>query len=159
MIESNNKLRVREFASLRRLGLIDADSVVDWAVERVADAPANGAMVRIACERVPSDSLVIDNLLNELLIEAGDRPLSEDEAGWTVARLLAEQIVDEWIEPVSGAKQIWLNVGTKVPALEPRLRIFTALPSLWEDDPAHRAEYERDIVAAAAQLLDDVKKS
>jgi hypothetical protein len=155
VIESDLISTVRELASLRCLDLIDADAVVKWAVERVADAPANGALVQIACEHLPADSPIIDSLLDELLKEFGDQPMDDRNAGWTVARLLAERIVGGSIPADTGAKKIWWDVGNKVPALQSRLRVFSGLSSLWEDDARHRVDYERDIVTAASKLLDE----
>jgi len=159
VIEYDLVSTVRELSSLRRLDLIDADAVVKWAIEHVASAPSNGALVQIACEQTPAESFAVDNLLDELLAENGEPPMDELTAGWTIARLLAERIIGGSIPADVGANKIWWDVAIKVPNLRSRLQVFNGLSSLWEDDAKHRGDYERDIVAAAIQLLEDPIKS
>ncbi len=74
-------------------------------------------------------------------------------ARWHLVYAAASAIVTGDIAPVTGASQIW----DEWPGLEmPRaLAPFVGLASAWDDDPTHRAEYERDIVEAAAALLAD----
>jgi hypothetical protein len=85
--------------------------------------------------------------------------MDELTAGWTIARLLAERIIGGSIPADVGANKIWWDVAIKVPNLRSRLQVFNGLSSLWEDDAKHRGDYERDIVAAAIQLLEDPIKS
>jgi hypothetical protein len=111
------------------------------------------ALAQISSEYQPIDSSVLTHLLNELLIELGDRPLDAQRAGWFVAQTLAQRIVGGSIEPEVGARKIWWDVAVKVPSLESRLSAFIGLASEWEDDVKHRMLYERDIVIAAHELI------
>ena len=61
---------------------------------------------------------------------------------------IANEILQGKTDPYPGAKQLWL-LCTELAALEEELRPFVGLASEWEDVPAQREAYERDIIAAA----------
>ena len=138
-------------ASLR-LDLITADEVVGWASERVAAADTKG-LVLLAAMRKPVRR---DDVTSSLRDIAASEHLSwptDFEAGLTVARRVARRIVDGDLEPIDGARMIWWKVCTWTPELRERLNQFVGLASEWEDSPAHRAEYDEDILEACEALL------
>lgn len=67
------------------------------------------------------------------------------EAGLTLARNIASEVLSGAIVPYEGAKRIWDQVYTRLPELK-QLRPFVGLASEYEDDIAHRDEYARRIV-------------
>jgi hypothetical protein len=146
----------RKFAALRRLDLVDARTAHDMGrVEQLSSGESSELLVMLASKGGLVDSAEVDRLLDALLRELGDPPMDDQRAGRFIAQLLAERIIGGSIEPAVGARQIWWDVAEKVPALEPRLRIFVGLASKWEDSVHHRHKYEDDIVAAAMDLLSE----
>jgi hypothetical protein len=61
---------------------------------------------------------------------------------------IASEILQGETDPHPGAKRLWL-MQIELAALEEELRLFGGLAGEWEDAPAHREAYERDIIAAA----------
>ena len=157
MIASELLDDTRKLASFRYLDLVEADPIVSWASEKLVWFPDVEALAKIATEYQPVDSLLLSQLLDELLIELGDPPMNGQRAGWFTVKSLAERIVGGSIDPEVGAQKIWWDVAMKVPELEPRLRTFIGLASEWEDDATHQSIYERDIVLAADKLLKEVQ--
>lgn len=74
-----------------------------------------------------------------------------DEARWSFVRSWAQEIVSGDVTPIEGASRIWDEYQQL--GRPDALAAFVGLASCWEDDAAHRHEYERDIVAEAAELL------
>lgn len=64
----------------------------------------------------------------------------------------AKEIVEGALSPAEGARLIFLHGYIELGNPEDLLP-FVALWSEWDDDPEHRPEYERDIVAAARRLI------
>lgn len=86
--------------------------------------------------------------LQELGIELPD----EQQALWTVARDMMQQILDGTVEPVVGAEWIWWHVHNRIER-EGDLRVFVGLASEWEDYPPGRDAIEAAIREAAVDLL------
>jgi hypothetical protein len=61
---------------------------------------------------------------------------------------IANEILQGETDPYPGAKRLWL-MRIELAALEEELSPFVGLASEWEDAPAQREAYERDIIAAA----------
>lgn len=72
---------------------------------------------------------------------------------WDQVRCWANEIVAGRFDPHEGARLIWWRGWNELGRPE-ELTVFVACASEWEDDSVHRAEYEADIRAAAATLLD-----
>ncbi len=93
-------------------------------------------------------------LFHRALQELGIMPLSRPEAGITLVRHLAEQILTDAVAPYDGAcaisdvansfweEELWL-----------RLSIFIGLVCEWQDDPDGRPAYETEIRYEAQKLL------
>jgi hypothetical protein len=145
---------VRELAALRRLDLIPASYVIEWAASRIAEGDATESLFRLASLPPDTDANDVETLLSDALHELGQLPISDDKvAGTLVAQRLARDIVRGSIAPYEGAKQIWIDVARRVEDLEPTLRPLIGLASEWEDDNVHRQEYDEDIRRAALDLL------
>ena len=68
-----------------------------------------------------------------------------------LTRSWAGAIVAGTLPPYEGARLLWRAWSE---LLRPDdLTVFVGLASEWEDDPAHRDEYEQDILEAARNYL------
>lgn len=74
-------------------------------------------------------------------------------ARWDQVRSWAREILAGRLDPYEGARLIWVEGWNELGRPE-ELTVFVGCASEWEDDPDHRAEYEADIRAAAAALLE-----
>jgi hypothetical protein len=77
---------------------------------------------------------------------------SPESACWILARQYAQRIVDGQVTPYDGARGIWWEVANENGADESLLS-FVGYASEWEDDLAHRPEYEAMIVEEARRLV------
>lgn len=77
---------------------------------------------------------------------------SPEEAGLSMARSIAVDVIQGKISPYEGAKQIWVKIYTPFPQLT-QLRSFVGFASEYEDDEKHRDEYSRDIVEKCKRLV------
>lgn len=87
--------------------------------------------------------------MNELGV---DVPLP-DAATRELVCYWAAEIVAGALSPYDGARRIWLR-GWERLGRPDDLTVFVGLASEWEDDPERRDAYERDILAAAHDLID-----
>ncbi|GAA3765953.1 hypothetical protein GCM10022206_00370 [Streptomyces chiangmaiensis] len=69
-----------------------------------------------------------------------------------MARVIAREIVDGTIAPADGAWLIGWRCWEPEPDRSAPLAVFMGLASTCEDDPEHRAEYEREIRREAQGL-------
>lgn len=97
--------------------------------------------------------LEVHELVLQLVQELWLDPVDDHQAGLEVAKRLAQQILGGSVAPAEGARRIWWDISRRSPLLEEQLQPFRGLASEWEDDLAHRDEYERDIVEEARCLL------
>jgi hypothetical protein len=142
-----------DLAALRALDLIDPLEVLTWAAERVGViAYPPPTLLALASLTKPVYGVDVDGLLGDTLRELGTPPLTDQEVGLRVAKRIANEIVNGSVEPAVGARRIWWDVLGKVPSLDTQLSGFVAAASEWEDDPAHRTDYEGDIVQLARRL-------
>lgn len=147
----NPRERLRLVAAWFKLDLRPPESVVDAAVGLLDELPTNEALSELAATK-PFREDVTEALSRTLAAEGMAVP-SDEEAGRLVARDVAAAIVRGDIGPVDGARLIWWDIVRGVPALEGELLHFVGMASEWEDDVAHRAEYEAEIREAAAELV------
>ena len=77
-----------------------------------------------------------------------------DEVGTVIARAVAHahSIVQGTTTPYDGARELW-RMEADLDGLVEALRPFVGLASEWEDDPAHREAYEREIYATADRFM------
>jgi len=79
------------------------------------------------------------------------------EAGLTLARDIAREVLSGAVAPYEGAKRIWDHVYTRLPELK-QLKPFVGLASEYEDDAEHRDDYSRRIIEKCESLIgQDVK--
>lgn len=144
--------RLRSVAAALRLDMITPQGVITEAVELLSDLPLNRPLAELAGAE-PLRGAVAEVLSRALVAEGSDMP-SDNEAGRIVAETISKAIVTGAVAPSEGARAIWWKVVRRIPELESELGHFIGLASEWEDDTAHRAEYENDIRQAAAKLAD-----
>ena len=134
------------------LGRQPPEDLPDIATEALVDGVDSPALRELAGTlRVDYQDArdVFYRVCDELDIEIPD----PTAARWHFVCAAASAIVNGDVAPLMGASQIWDEWhGLDMPkALAP----FVYLVSAWEDDPAHREEYERDMIAEATALLAD----
>lgn len=147
-VDPREKLRLA--AAWFKLDLRPPESVVDAAVELLDELPTNEALAELAGTKAFRED--VTEALSRALVAEGMALPSDEEAGRLVARDVAGAIVRGDIGPVEGARLIWWDIVRGVPALEGELLHFVGMASEWEDDIAHRPEYEAEIRAAATEL-------
>ncbi len=143
-------IRMREFAAGLQLDLISPEGVITEAANLLSEFPSNGPLADLA-NAAPFREPVLSLLAKALRVEGSGLP-SEREAGLLMAKDVGRRIINGQMSPSDGARTIWWKVVSRVPELEGELGHFVSLASEWEDDTAHRAEYEADIRRAAAEL-------
>ena len=144
--------RLRCAAAALRLDLLPPEGVVAEAAKLVNELPTNRSLAELAGATATTE--VVTDLLSRALEEEVSSLPSDREAGRIVAREVCRAIVRADVSPVEGARTIWWKVVRRVPELERELGHFVGLASEWEDDSAHRAQYEDDIRRAAAALAE-----
>jgi hypothetical protein len=91
-------------------------------------------------------------LFEKALTELGRTRLARAEAGRMIARDYAEQICNEAIKPVDGARAIW-RVSLECPELEGELGIFGGRVSEYEGLSDGRERISAMIVSEARELI------
>jgi hypothetical protein len=142
-----------EVAALRMLRMISPEDVGKWAAEQVSESSLQ-SLVPIAAMSRGADSIELDGLLDAALLEAGCYKLDDDAARLIVGARFARQILEGTVAPMDGARALWGLAVRKTPGPTP-FDDFIAAASGWEDEPDHRAEYERDVLEAARRFLRD----
>lgn len=142
-----------EVAALRMLRMIGPDDVGQWAAEQLSESSLQ-SLVLIAAMSRGADSVELDGLLDAALLEGGYCELDDDAARLIVGARFARQILEGRLAPVDGARALWSLAVRKTPGPTP-FDDFIAAASGWEDEPAYRAEYERDVLEAARRFLRD----
>ncbi len=64
---------------------------------------------------------------------------------------IATDVAQERRAPYDGAKELW-HLSTDMWELPEALLPFAGFASEWEDDPKHRAEYDRDMTLAKERI-------
>ena len=151
---------LREVASEFRLELASPEAVVDVAWRLVDALSGNEPLVELTgAESTRAD---VGPLLRKALEWEGFNWPSEEEAGKWVALKISGAIVEGILDPVEGARTIWWNIIETVPTLRSQFMDFVALASEWEDDVAHRREYEagiREVATATIRMLSEERTS
>jgi len=93
-----------------------------------------------------------NRLFAKSIRELGFQVPPASEAGLTLARNTAREVLSGAITPYDGAKLIWDRVYTRLPELK-QLRLFVGLASEYEDDIKHRGEYDRQIIEECRSLV------
>ncbi len=143
--------RLRLAAAAVQLDLVSPEVVIiAEAADILPDLPSNRPLAELAGAS-PSREVVSGVLSRALEVEGSHMP-SDNEAGRIVARNISRAILGGKVSASEGAREIWWKVVRRVPSLEGELGHFAGLASEWEDDIAHRAEYEADIREAATEV-------
>lgn len=76
-----------------------------------------------------------------------------EELDALIARVveIANDVLQEKRTPYEGAKELW-SLSSAMWELPDALLPFVGLASEWEDDPAHRDEFDHDITLAMERL-------
>ena len=88
------------------------------------------------------------------LRELGVRIPSQQEAVLSVARDIAQSVLEGQIAPSEAAKRIWWDLYVRFGQPE-QLRPFVGFASEYEDRPKHRDEYARLIIEECERILRD----
>ena len=140
--------RVAALLALGKQPSEDLPGVATDALVRGLDSPS----LRVLAGTRPGDVREKRDLFWLALSELAIPQPSEIEARWSLVTDWARDIIDDRLTPLSGARRIWWE-GWEELGRPDELTVFVGLASKWEDDEAHRAEYEQDIRDAAAALL------
>ena len=142
-----------ELARLRArrvLDLVDPAVVVAWAEDRGAEGVDLSVLASLA--GLPDlRAEDVDAGLAELAEALGLEPLTKEVAGVALAQEAALKVATGELTPIAAAEHIW-RLALIAPSAEPRLRVFIALASEWQDDPVHRDLHEEDIRTEAIEL-------
>jgi hypothetical protein len=139
--------RIADDYTLGRLLAEDLPAIAVRALEEGYDSPT----LRQLAGAEGRDSGDLRTLFLKALQELGVQPLSPAEAGLSLARSIADDVLAGSIDPYDGARRIWSEVYTRFPHLV-QLRPFVGLASEYEDDAKHREEYRRSIVEECRAL-------
>lgn len=127
----------------------DLPEIATQALVRGVDSPSLRELAGTSATEVREAA----DLFRAALDELGSPVPSKDDALWWLVRRAAKQIVSGDLSPSRGAAWIWSNAAHEVEE-EGDLRIFVGLASEREDHPEAGDEIDKQIVAAAMELLD-----
>ncbi|KSW30087.1 hypothetical protein [Cellulomonas sp. B6] len=147
---------VTRLLSWRLLDLIPPADVVAWALDQVVRGRDEALLVALA-DVQEVRAYDVDQLLAEVAQAWGVTAPTEQEAAYVVAADIARDLLRGARTPIDTAREIWRVTGC-VPQAQPRLLVFVGLMSEWDDDPAHRAEYDADIRAESARLVAEMSR-
>lgn len=143
--------QLRATAAEYCLDLIGPDIVIARAAALISSMPSSASLIELAAAEPHREDVA--NGLRATLEEQGSHMPGRAESGVLVTLEICQMIIDERMTPIAGARMIWWKVAGLVPELAQDLRLFVGLASEWEDDDAHRAEYEDQIIDLAAETL------
>jgi len=146
---------LEEAAAFWVLGLLPSDECPNVATEALVRGIDSPSLRLLAGELRPIASEV-DPLFERSLVENGIAVPDRQTARAAVARYYAREMLAGSLSPWEGAERIWWDVANdaySAPDWE-RYSSFVGLASGLRDNPQHRTEYEREIVAAAHRLLE-----
>ena len=144
-------VELREAVDAFVLGDRLAENLPDVAGDALVAGYDSPALRELAGLR-GGDSEELRKLFRKALQELNEPLPAPSEAGLSLARRIASEIVKGTIRPYEGARQIWWKIYVRFPDLE-ELVVFVGCASEWEDDRRHREDYERDIVEESRKLL------
>lgn len=121
---------------LELLPVEDIREVALHAIESGFDSPS---LYHLA-DSQNTDSETTKRLFCKALNELRISMPSPAEAGLSVARRIAHDIIQNTITPYEGAKRIWRDIYTRFPELV-ELRGFVGFASEYEDDVKHQDDY------------------
>jgi hypothetical protein len=128
-------------------------AVACWALEAGYDSPALRELAGCANVTRSNHGILVERALREL----GKEPLSLGDAERLFAILVCRQIISGKVSPYEGASRLWAAHNRC--GLLKTLLPFVGFASEWEDDVANRDHYEKLIVRAAQEFLDDTRSS
>jgi hypothetical protein len=133
-------------AAKHRLGMLPANDLPQIGIDALEAGFDTPSLCRLAGED-GSDCDESRRLFEKSLSELGIGVPSESEAGMSVGKAIAHQVLSGELGPYEGARQIWAKVYIHNPALK-ALTVFVGLASEYEDHPedgaAYLAEIERE---------------
>jgi hypothetical protein len=92
------------------------------------------------------------DLFEKVCDELGIIKPTPEEARWQLVYEWAAAVTSGAMTPIDAARRIWWD-GWEELGRPDSLTTFVGLTSQWEDDPAHRDDFNHEIRAAAASLL------
>jgi hypothetical protein len=135
--------------ALGRLLADDLPAVAVQALENGYDSPS----LRQLAGADASNPQQIRSLFLKALDELNLPLPSAREAGLSLARSIANEVLEGTVMPYEGAKRIWHEVYVYFPELK-ELKLFVGLASEYEDDRKHRDSYSERIVEECKMLLE-----
>ena len=139
---SDSGVKPRDLRAHWELRRLPPENLPDIAAQLLG-AGFDGPSIRELAGLVRPSRSEVEALADAAFEEAGAEHLGPVEAAWVVAREVASAIVAGKIPPHQGARDI-ANLARMSPELTP-LNAFAGLASEWEDDLAHRRQYEAAI--------------
>ncbi len=134
--------------ALGRLLVDDLPPLAVQALEEGYDSPSLRQLAGVNA----SDPQEVRTLFLKTLDELKLSMPSPRDAGLSLARSIADEVLEGTIVPYEGAKRIWHDVYTRFPELV-ELRLFVGLASEDEDDEKHRGTYSSQIIEECKILL------
>jgi hypothetical protein len=123
-------------------------TVAAEALTRGLDSPSLRELAGASAHAPGENRELLKSAMSELGADVPTPTAAREE----LVRYWAAEVVAGSLSPYEGASRIWWSGWEELGRPE-KLTVFVFLASEWEDDPKHRADYERDIVAAAQQLV------
>jgi hypothetical protein len=134
------------------LGLLPVEALPGMALDAI-QAGYDSPSLRQLAGASEHDTEEAHRLFGKAIQELGLPIPQAPEAGLTLARDIAREVVSGAIAPYEGAKRIWNQIYTRLPELK-QLKPFVGLASEYEDDLDHRDDYSRRIIEKAQSLID-----
>jgi hypothetical protein len=142
------------------------EEAIRLAADLLAEGIDSGALVQLASQ--PADLKVIDGnevevLFRTALAEVGVEPVSQEAAGWTMARWIAASMVERVVSPAEGALRLWFlwEECGRAGELSEMLQFHDAWESSVGPDraavEAQMLAYAPEVVAAADRFLGAVQ--
>jgi len=132
-------MEIHDYANVFVLSMLSTDDmlkIVMCAIESGFDTPS---LWQLAGLENP-DAETVKRLFSKIFDELGIPLPSPPEAGRSMARRIAQDVINNTITPYEGAKRVWQDIYTRFPELD-ELRGLVGFASEYEDDINHQEEY------------------
>lgn len=139
-------------AAKHRLGMLPTNELPQIGIAALEAGFDTPSLCQLAGQD-SSDSEETRRLFVKSLSELGIELPSESEAGMSVSKDIAEDVLSGELGPYEGAKQIWAKVYIHNPSLK-ALTVFVGLASEYEDHPEDGDAYLAEIEKECRLLVD-----
>ncbi len=140
------------------LGKVPSEDMPQLAQAALASG-FDGKCTRRIAGLVRPNKADLEPLMDGFLTELGlEKKLSTEQAGWLLARFIAEAITQRRIAPYEGARFIWKSIVNEIwPNQQHPLLVFVGDASEYEDCSSYSDDVERTRYEIEESIVNDAR--